>query len=182
MVLYFEKSQWAVIALLVVIKAGGVFVLLKPSLPTTQLQVMCHQLNIELILAATYLTRAATEITTGVILVGMQSECFNDLPSAFPVTLPAKVKPHNVLYAVYTSGLTGIPKDVINIHSSYCSRQKALADIYQVEPSSCVFQFSSFAFNVSILDILNTLVAGACLYIPSESSCRSNITDAIINL
>lgn len=180
--LYFEKSQWAVVALLAVIRAGGAFVLLEPSLPTARLQVMCHQLNIELILAAAHLTRAATEIATGVIPVGMQSECFNDLPSAFPVTLPAKVKPHNALYAVYTSGSTGTPKGVINIHSSYCSGQKALADIYQVEPSSRVFQFSSFAFDVSILDILNTLVSGACLCIPSESSRRSNITDAIINL
>lgn len=180
--LYFEKSQWAVVALLAVMRAGGAFVFLEPSLPTARLQEMCHQLNIELVLTAANLMTAAAEIAPGVIPVGMQSECLNDLLSTFPVTLPAKVEPYHALYVVYTSGSTGTPKGVVNIHSSYCSGQKAFADIYRVEPSSRVFQFSSFAFDVSILDILNTLVAGACLCMPSESSRRSNITDAIIHL
>ncbi|KAI9368043.1 hypothetical protein BJX61DRAFT_546918 [Aspergillus egyptiacus] len=180
--LYFEKSQWAVVALLAVIRAGGAFVFLEPSLPSARLQDMCHQLNINLILTAAHLTRTAAEMATVVIPVGLQSEFFNEIPSTSPATLPAKVEPHNALYAIYTSGSTGTPKGVINIHSSYCTGQKAQADIYQVEPSSRVFQFASFAFDMSILDILITLVAGACLCIPSESSRRSNITDAIIHL
>ncbi|KAL4916012.1 hypothetical protein BDW62DRAFT_203163 [Aspergillus aurantiobrunneus] len=178
--LYFEKSQYVVIALLAVVRAGGAFLLLEPSFPSSRLQDMCRQLNIQLALSATHLTESAGRIVPKVIPVGMQSDCFQS--SGFPETLPAKVEPHNALYAVYTSGSTGIPKGVVNIHSSACSGQKAFADIYQVDRNSRVFQFSSFAFDASIIEILNTLLAGACLCIPSESSRRSNITDAIIRL
>ncbi|KAL4931018.1 nonribosomal peptide synthetase fmqA [Aspergillus undulatus] len=180
--LYFEKSQYVVVALLAVMRAGGAFLLLEPSFPTSRLQGMCRQLNIKLALSATHLTESAAHLVPNVIPVGMQSPWFQS-PPCFPATLSAaKVEPRNALYAVYTSGSTGVPKGVVNIHSAACSGQKAFADIYQIDRTSRVFQFSSFAFDASILEILNTLMAGACLCIPSESSRRSNITDAIVNL
>ncbi|KAE8868654.1 hypothetical protein PTNB29_02565 [Pyrenophora teres f. teres] len=43
--LCFEKSMWTVVAMLAVLKAGGAFLLLDPSLPTERLAVMCRKLG-----------------------------------------------------------------------------------------------------------------------------------------
>ncbi|RYP90225.1 hypothetical protein DL770_003646 [Monosporascus sp. CRB-9-2] len=97
--LCFEKSIWAPIAMLGVLKAGGAFVLLDHSLPEQRLQAIVQQLNANFIL-----------------------------------------------------------KD------------------------SRVFDFASYAFDVSIHNVFATFASGACLCIPSEEDRRDNISKAMADM
>jgi non-ribosomal peptide synthetase component F len=76
--------------------------------------------------------------------------------------------PHNTAYVIHTSGSTGKPKAIPITHGQYCSgafdRVKNMRDLN----SPRVLQFSSYAFDVAMEDILSGLMVGACICIPSE--------------
>ncbi|CAA9959381.1 Nonribosomal peptide synthetase 3 [Pyrenophora teres f. maculata] len=50
--LCFEKSMWTVVAMLAVLKAGGAFLLLDPSLPRERLKLMCRKVSGSLALSS----------------------------------------------------------------------------------------------------------------------------------
>lgn len=51
-----------------------------------------------------------------------------------------------------------------------------------MQPTSRVFQFASFAFDVSILEIFATLTYGGCVCIPSEDMRTRDVSEAIRSL
>jgi non-ribosomal peptide synthetase component F len=53
--LCFEKSRWTIVAMVGVMKAGGMFVLLDPSHPAARLRGICRDVSATLIMASTSL-------------------------------------------------------------------------------------------------------------------------------
>lgn len=51
-----------------------------------------------------------------------------------------------------------------------------------MKPSSRVFQFASFTFDVSVLETLTALTNGSCLCIPSEEQRVGDVAGAIDSL
>ncbi|KAK4062439.1 hypothetical protein Trihar35433_9260 [Trichoderma harzianum] len=85
----------------------------------------------------------------------------------------------NVAAVVFTSGSTGSPKGVML--SPECISTSALcgSQILQLRWGSRLFQFSSYAFDISLHETFMTLVAGGCLCIPSETERLNNLAAAI---
>lgn len=173
----FEKSRWTVLAILAVIKAGGAFVLLDSTYPFRRLQEICSSVSTRLIITSERNTGIGEKLASKVVTVG-------DYLHEWHKTSPewssfSSVKPYHPLYAVFTSGSTGRPKGVIIQHSSYCSGAKAHSRACFLSKHSRVLQFSSYAFDVSIAEVLTTLFVGGCVCIPSEID-RSNDIGSVI--
>ena len=71
--------------------------------------------------------------------------------------------PDHLAYIIYTSGSTGKPKGVEITHRAFFNLIKAKIDGFGVYADSCVLQFVSFGFDVSVSDVCMTLAAGARL-------------------
>ncbi|MFQ5853284.1 MAG: amino acid adenylation domain-containing protein, partial [Candidatus Binatia bacterium] len=69
----------------------------------------------------------------------------------------------NLAYVIYTSGSTGKPKGVLVSHSSIAHHCLDIQRHYELHSSDCVLQFASFNFDVSLEQILPTLISGARL-------------------
>ncbi|KAK5995925.1 Nonribosomal peptide synthetase GRA1 [Cladobotryum mycophilum] len=183
--IYFEKSKWMVIALLAVIRAGGAFILLDPSHPPARLKEICSRMETLLVLSSRHLAvDAAADLELDVIPVDEeQLEPFSTTDLAHSNALEdGVVQPNNALFAVFTSGSTGTPKGITINHISFCSGQKKLAETMGINSSSRVLQFAAFAFDLSIQELLTTLLAGGTVCILSESARRSNISMAISDM
>ncbi|KAH8432228.1 uncharacterized protein LDX57_009866 [Aspergillus melleus] len=167
--LYFEKSKWAIVAMLAVMRAGGAFAFLDISLPQTRIQGMCKELNVVVVLSSRHLTADVTGMAPQVVPV--DNEQLDLTPSSpDPSQQPSLLaNPHNALFAQFTSGSTGIPKGVVINHSSYCSGQIAFAHHVGLNATSRVLQFASYAFDVSVQEGLTTLIVGGCICVPSET-------------
>ncbi|KAJ5216558.1 uncharacterized protein N7498_002965 [Penicillium cinerascens] len=176
---YFEKSRWTTIALLAVMRAGGAFLMLDPSLPQVRLQGMCSLLSIEVALAPGHLAIAAAKLASRVIVI--DDENIQRLQSPLHSTNSSSsiVQPQNALYAVYTSGSTGTPKCIVISHASYCSSHRHFTNALRLDSNTRHLQFASYTFDVSVLDHLSILMAGGCICTPSETDRQFETAKAI---
>ena len=71
--------------------------------------------------------------------------------------------PENLAYVIYTSGSTGQPKGVLVSHGSIADHCRDAQRYYELDSSDAVLQFASLSFDVSLEEILPTLIVGARL-------------------
>ncbi|KAI8266244.1 Nonribosomal peptide synthase atnA [Colletotrichum sp. SAR11_239] len=89
----------------------------------------------------------------------------------------------DALYVVFTSGSTGKPKGVVVTHAAFASSAKGFSKAIHLDsPSSRVLQYSSFSFDISMLEIFTSLMVGACLCIPSEEQRMNDLTACISSM
>jgi amino acid adenylation domain-containing protein len=177
--LLFEKSRWTTVAMLGVMKAGGAFVLLDPSHPRARLQSICLAVSVDIAIASASQAAIAEQLVTRVVALGVEEMKLCEKRSD---QMTPSVAPNNALYVVFTSGSTGVPKGAIVTHESYSTGALSYAPSLGLTHASRVFQFSSYAFDNSISDILTTLIVGGCVCVPSESARRGQLAIAIQNL
>ena len=174
--LCFEKSAWAIVAMLAVMKAGGAIVFLDASHPMSRIEEILQQVGAEFVLVSSRHSQLlASRITVHVI----NRDVVEHLPfrAGAPIT---NVKPTNVLYVIFTSGSTGTPKGCLVEHASFCSGviyQRKFANFIQC--TSRVLQLASYSFDVSILEIVSALMIGACICVPSQEAASSGIANII---
>ncbi|KAF9963002.1 hypothetical protein BGZ65_006662 [Modicella reniformis] len=168
-----ERSLAAVVALLAVLKAGGAYVPLDPSYPKQRLEHILEDANPAVLVADAAGKAALNGITLEqndpkgcggpIPITILDPNCELSTSSTNP-EVPGLTS-HHLAYIIYTSGSTGRPKGVMIEHQGpvnlACSRP---AD-FGIDTSSRVLQFSSLAFDVSILEIFATLCTGARLYL-----------------
>ncbi|RAL02612.1 acetyl-CoA synthetase-like protein [Aspergillus ibericus CBS 121593] len=179
--LYFEKSRWTPIAMLAVIKAGGAFIVLDDSHPTQRLRGICDDAEAPFIITSEKNASSASQLADVSIVLG-ESHCSWPSSQITSPTLESKTNPKNPLYAVFTSGSTGKPKGAIISHESWCTSAKANSVALSLYPTSRVFQFAAYAFDISIADHLLTLVAGGCICIPSAKDREGDLARVMRDL
>ncbi|CAG7953115.1 unnamed protein product [Penicillium nalgiovense] len=168
--LIFDKSKWAVIALLGVLKAGGAYFFLNPSNPIQYNLGLCSSLGPEVALCSPRHTTLAKSFAGTVMQVGQEPcELLESLPVDEKASLcTVETSTSNAMYITFTSGTTGVPKGITTEHSAFYSMAMANGKALQVSPATRMLQFASYTFDVSNRDMLITLMFGGCICIPSE--------------
>ncbi|KAI8308806.1 Apicidin F synthase [Colletotrichum sp. SAR11_59] len=176
--LCFEKSKWAVVAMLAVLRAGACFVMLDPTHPDARVLSIAEEVETEVLLCSP-LTEPKFEAIKEKALV-IESNLAYGLPSTDPgLPVCPEVTPDNAMYVVFTSGTTGAPKGSITSHRAYCTGFREHAWAIEVGPESRTLQFSAYSFDASVGDILTTLLVGGCICIPSEEDRSMEISNFI---
>jgi amino acid adenylation domain-containing protein/non-ribosomal peptide synthase protein (TIGR01720 family) len=176
--LCFEKSAWAIISMLAVMKAGGALVFLDPAHPLSRREEILTQAKARFILGSPTTAPIWGADTTFDVLT-ITCEFIEALPEALhPVE--SDVKPSNAMYVVFTSGSTGTPKGCIIEHRNFCSGAKVQIAGSKLGSSSRVSQFASYTFDVSILEIVTGLMSGACVCVPTPESFSKGLASVIV--
>ncbi|KAI8306363.1 Apicidin F synthase [Colletotrichum sp. SAR11_240] len=176
--LCFEKSKWAVVAMLAVLRAGACFVMLDPTHPDARVLSIAEEVETKVLLCSP-LTEPKFEAIKEKALV-IESNLAYGLPSTDPgLPVCPEVTPDNAMYVVFTSGTTGAPKGSITSHRAYCTGFREHAWAIEVGPESRTLQFSAYSFDASVGDILTTLLVGGCICIPSEEDRSMEISNFI---
>ena len=158
---HLERGIDVIRALLAIMKAGGGYLPLDPSLPPERLKGICSQMRPAAVITA----QAGASAGPGTRLLPL-GELSADM-AARSATAPA-VRPHpgNICYAIYTSGSTGDPKAVAVSHGNLACVIGELAGEYEIGDHDRVAQFASIGFDTSLEQVFVTLTRGATLLLP----------------
>jgi amino acid adenylation domain-containing protein len=151
-----ERSMEMVVALLAVLKAGGVYVPLDAALPTDRLAFMVRQVGAPVVLAH--------DSTVDLLPAGLWQiiNLDTDAPTGETADLPDLVTGDNACYVIFTSGSTGQPKGVVTIHRNVTELLHG-GDCLTLTPADSVLQLASLSFDVSTFEVWAPLAAGARL-------------------
>ncbi|KAI9155340.1 Nonribosomal peptide synthase [Paramyrothecium foliicola] len=178
--LCFEKSMWAVVAVLGVMKAGATFSLTDPSQPEARLRTIVEQTGAQLVITSVLQSELGHKIASNGQVLAISRDFLDVLHGQSTEPLP-QVPSTNPMYIIFTSGSTGKPKGVIISHENYTSGAIPRAEAVGYKAHSRVFDFPSYAFDVSIDCMLCTLACGGQVCVPSEEARMNDLSGAIRN-
>lgn len=175
--LCFEKSRWAIVAIIAVLKAGAAFVFLDPSHPVDRRQYITYEVEAKVIICSSSQAHLYdSEFPPTFIL---DQDGLETLPhqNAAP---SSGVVPSNLLYIIFTSGSTGKPKGCLIENRAFLSGSIRHAERAQIDHTTRILQLASYTFDVSMLEILTALVHGACICTP-DMAMMANGPAFIVN-
>jgi len=168
-----KQSPEMIIGLLGVLKAGGVYVPLDPAYPKERLAVMLEDAaEVPVILTQQALSVGLPQYSATVVRLDSDWQAIAQGSLDNPVCLTLA---ENLAYVIYTSGSTGWPKGVLVSHGSIAEHCLNIQRHYDLSSRDSVLQFASPSFDVSLEEVLPTLIVGARLVIMSSEVCP--ITD-----
>ncbi|WP_165423128.1 non-ribosomal peptide synthetase [Ktedonosporobacter rubrisoli] len=187
---YLEPSLEMIVAVLGLLKAGGVLLPVDSSLPLAQIVYLLQDTGARTILSHTQnravlqaLAQELPQQLSNLVLLDQSEETF-DLPAelqvwtrndtkGFPDTsCPLTVKGTDLAYIIYTSGSTGRPKGVAITQRNIAEYFDAALDHYAPQPDDRVIQNHRLSFDFSIWEIFGPLLRGASLYLVPRQVSR----------
>ncbi len=179
--IYFPKCVESVIAMLGVVKAGGVYVPLDPQAPAERIAYIIGNCEIRgLITRADKrrgLEQGTLESLLFTVLIDQEPHASNGsavipwtMLQAYPgASAPAvTLTETDLAYILYTSGSTGRPKGVMLTHQNALTFVEWCAEKFHITSDDRLSNHAPLHFDLSVFDVYNTLEAGASLYMVTE--------------
>ncbi|KAF9890570.1 hypothetical protein FE257_005701 [Aspergillus nanangensis] len=172
----FEKSRWAIIGMVGVLRAGAAFLNIDPSQPESRIQLMIRKLKSQTIVCSPEQYDLCTRVAEGLNIVVLH----DTTPDAtVPIPEESPVGPDNAAYVIFTSGSTGEPKGTIIQHGAYCCGAITHGPGMLMDSETRALQFASWTFDASLVETITTLTIGGTICIPSEEQRKRDITEAV---
>ena len=168
--LYLERSIKMVVAILGVLKAGGVYVPIDLAYPKERLGFMLEDSQAPLLLTQDSLREKVPLQAKGVINLDAEWKRIADEPRDNPSPVTTA---ENAAYIIYTSGSTGRPKGVLVTHHNVVRLLKQTAHWYRFNADDVWPLFHSYAFDVSVWELWGALFNGGRLIVVPYLVTRS---------
>ncbi|MCB1054529.1 MAG: amino acid adenylation domain-containing protein, partial [Acidobacteria bacterium] len=159
-----------VAAFLAVLKAGGTHVPLDPAYPSERLDYMVADAGIA-VLMVTPESRGRLTLAGAVPVLdlGHGPEDAPAEPDFAPVNIAV---PGNLGYVIYTSGSTGRPKGVALSYAVMTNLTRWQLGLTPLAPGGRTLQFTSFSFDVAVLELLAPLSSAGVLVLFEDGQRR----------
>ena len=192
-----ERSIGLVVALLGVLKSGAAYVAIDPSFPMDRQTYILQDAGAKVVIITNKVGEATTttshhhknkpseETTPGlrVLKVGPlgdlvgprvnnnnKSSSSNNSSTSSNRKVGFKQDPHSLAYVLYTSGSTGKPKGVLIEHEGVVNLLEHFRVELSLTEADVVLGFTTFCFDISVLEIFLPLLVGARLHMVSATT------------
>ncbi|MFC6086776.1 amino acid adenylation domain-containing protein [Sphaerisporangium aureirubrum] len=164
-----DRSVRLPVAILGVLKAGGVYVPLDPAYPPERISMMLADSGARVLVTqkrlADVLAEAGVQVPDQAVLLDAS---FPPPDAGEDGDLPDVPDPASLAYVVYTSGSTGRPKGAMIEHRSLSVYARDVVDRLGLGAGDRFLQFSSPGFDVLVEELFPTWLAGGAVVIPSR--------------
>jgi amino acid adenylation domain-containing protein len=153
-----DRSPDLLVAILGVLKAGGVYIPIDPAYPAARIAMLLEDSEPSLLLTQQSM---AAGFPTSVRIFTVE-ELAQVLPEESPENLNLIIAADSPAYIIYTSGSTGKPKGVIVPHRAI-TRLVLGSDFIHFGPDEVFLQLAPVSFDASTLEIWGALLNGGTL-------------------
>lgn len=158
--LCYEKSMWAVVCILAILRTGAAFVPLDPEAPTARHRAILAALEAQFIITSAT-TSPLLENLEEVVLLRVGADRFEELQTEMTTTLEIPhVRPSDVAFVMFTSGSTGQPSGVPIEHGAMVTAATAYGSEFGFGPRTRTMQFSAFIWLPWTVEIITPLIWG----------------------
>jgi amino acid adenylation domain-containing protein len=148
-----ERSEWMMITMLAILKAGAGYVPIALDYPQERINYLINDSGCTVLVDETELNKFKKS----------QSDYSKENPSV-------GLTPNNLIYCIYTSGSTGLPKGVLVEHLTVVNLAYAQKNEFGITPDERILQFSSISFDASVEQIWLAFLSGAALVLVSKET------------
>jgi amino acid adenylation domain-containing protein len=172
------RSSWSVVTLLAIVQVGGVAVFLDPKYSRERIQQIIDLADLRHIVTTYDAPQSIDDHRLERITVTHQLGTTADVSPLELPRFPASTR----AYIIFTSGSTGVPKGVAVSHAALATSLTSHGTAMGIEAKSRMLHYSSYTFDISIMEIFTTLGRGGCVCVPSEEDRLANLAPAIRTL
>ena len=175
-----EREAATLVALCGATLAGAIYVPLDPNQPSDRLRLLLVDVGARVLIAPRALSLLQAEVA-GLELMDIGHLLDAVEPSrelVAPIELP-NVAPASVAYITFTSGSTGLPKGVQIQHDSIRAFFETHNERVGIAPGDRCLNSGPFYFDVSVLDVLLPLYAGATVFFAGKIPIPTLMLEAI---
>jgi len=157
-----DRSSDVVIALLAILKAGGVYLPLEKKAPVERNRIILKESKAELLITDSDIGNNYENCCSTIDFKSTDKKISNNKESY-------TVRADDIAYMIFTSGSTGIPKGVIVAHHSFVNMISYQIRSLEIDSRDTILQFASLAFDASLAEIFQALCSGAALtFVPDD--------------
>ncbi len=160
-----EKSKYAVVAVLGIIKAGGICLPLDPNSSASHRAVIMQTAGAEIVIASPAQALQLTGVCKS--LITLDGSMLDSLPDTSGPACTS-VTSDNGVYLIFTSGTTGDRKGALWEHKTLCSSIMSHGPALGFARESRVSNFSAHIWDMCIMEMLTTLTFGGTVCVPSD--------------
>jgi len=157
-----DRSVAVPLAFLGVLKAGGAYLPIDPSLPAERIRFMIEDADARVIVTDTPHAEAAGAFGRTVLTIGATAETSG-------AELTPVARPENLAYVIYTSGSTGAPKGAMIEHRNVIQLLFHEGSPFTFGPDDVWSVFHSPSFDFSVWEMWGALLfGGRAVVVPRE--------------
>ncbi|MCB0167234.1 MAG: amino acid adenylation domain-containing protein, partial [Anaerolineae bacterium] len=178
---YLDRSPEMVVSLLGILKAGGAYVPLDPALPPERLALMIEEVQLSVLLTQKHLESGLPNYPGQTLCLDTNGD---NLAQASVENPTSEVTPDNLIYVLYTSGSTGVPKGVMIPHRGVINYLTWAGQAYLTPKDSKggrIPLHSSLSFDLTVTSLFLPLLSGQGLVLVADDPAGQSLVENLID-
>ncbi|KAH7396494.1 hypothetical protein DE146DRAFT_613965 [Phaeosphaeria sp. MPI-PUGE-AT-0046c] len=169
----YEKSMWAIVSLVSIIKTGSTFSPFPPDYPAKRISAFVQKTSMEYVVCSAKHQQHLAEHPWQLIVIDEDT-----LKASTPDLkyMPPKTDPESLVYILQTSGTTGEPKAFAVRHTALATGIVTRASSIPRGTGRRVLQFGPYNFRLGVENVLATICTGGCICVPSDMEMMNDLT------
>lgn len=163
---FMDKGARTVTAFMGVALSGNYYTVIDTKMPQNRIEKILDTFEPEVIIVDKKNTKKAAELNRDIIVYeDVAGQELSDDDRTKVTAAESRIIDTDILYVLFTSGSTGIPKGVIITHRSVIDYTEWVGETFDLDNSTVIGNQAPFYFDNSVLDIYSTIRNGATLHV-----------------